>query len=263
MSWRAYSSGSRHGPFNKGFPSPYIQPTSVVAAPIAPAALPGAPYDHFDFTDNSTVFNENTGTIQAGQGDTIVRVNNKGSHSQNLIDNSGTRATYDLAQINGLNVALCTGLGVLSSNMILGLSGTGYSFACVAQHTGVSTQQAAIQWEVNRTIQQDELGSGNWEASVNSGPTVLDTGVAVTDGVWVGTVFSFDNSILFAARASGGALVTATPASFFNPAAFEDFRVGLFDGQIAEVIVWDTRLSSAELLEVLAHFDGKYGVLPF
>jgi hypothetical protein len=232
----------------------------VRGLPSAPE-LTLSPFLWYDFTDGGTVFNDTSGSNHARQGDQIKLILDKGSQGHNLLDSGGS-LTYDLDAINGLSVALSTAITAMDNNFGFAPAGTGWTFACTAKHDGASTQQKVFSWETNRQIQQDEVGSGNWEASSNSGPTVVDTAAPVVDGEWIGVYMKNDNSLNFDTRASGQAQVDSATPAFFNPGAFETFQIGVFDGQIGEVMVFDTFLDATDSQTLLDYFDAKYGTLP-
>jgi hypothetical protein len=237
----------------------------VVGASITPLPPPFVSnVQHWwDFTDAPTVFSDILGTILAGEGDPIRNVTNKGYDGQPLIEAGAAVPEYNLAFINGLNVATNVGGNALTTILGNALSVTGLTAVIVLRSQDAGGSPNPLNWDFAgdaSVMQADIAGSGNWEVIFNDTDEKDTLKLVVPDEfVWLYGAISETFSIDY--RASGGNLQSGVSGYPVTDAGLT-MNVADFIGNVAEVIIYDKKLTAAEQVELTLYLDNKYDGLP-
>lgn len=225
----------------------------------------------WDFTDQSTVFADTAGLVPITDGTIIQRVNDKGSgvgSGQPPVDlqDATSGATWHVSPGGGnpLPAAryLAGGLpGFLSQAMSGGMGGTnGMTVAGVWRvPVGFSaTNELFFLRRLANNISIEKVFS-NWaEEHQNQGTTQSNKAIVGDEWVWHYWTDGVTHG-QYRQRVSGSAEVNVVQG-YLNQAAnnvelFHDF------GEISEIVVWDTDLSTANVAEIINYFVSKYGAI--
>lgn len=235
----------------------------IVGAPV-PATLP-PPFlsglQHWwDFTDASQVFQDVGGTTPSGDADPILRVNNKGYDGQPLID-SESDLTYTEDLLPGINVGSNAGLLPLITVLNNALSTDGITVVLIVRSQDSATVNP-LKWEFSgdvSQIQADIDGSGNWEIQFDLADerdtlksVVMDELLSVYGAIKGG---SLDY------KASGGPLQSGSSGYPVTSAGLT-LTVGDLTGDIAEVLIYDFKLSVPQQAALDQRNNTKYDGLP-
>lgn len=216
----------------------------------------------FDMTDQATVFSDLGCSVPAIDGDKVGCVLNKGLEPNDLIENPvGSVPQYKLGNINSLAtfhnpVPAPNIVGTMS----LAGAAAGASAFLVGRVNDLVLNQPGVRWITEERIDANVIGSGNWEVDSNGAP--VDTLKPVVQFEWVWAYYTIDAAGNLDTQVSGGPLVSAA-STYTAPGASSTMLVGGLPGDTAEVIIYDRKLTPAEVATVIAFFDTKYGVLPF
>lgn len=225
----------------------------------------------FDFTDNSTTWQDTSATTPANaNGESIARVDNKGSASDNPIQATGAAQPTLSNNYNGdfgLLVAQFDGGDTLEVTIASGLGedAGGYSWAYVASHAATTVSDWVLGWE--STLGLAAQGGGDDVVTMYTGGSgQFNTNTLTADEIfataWVERTddtqqmyMNLDASISSQANASNG------------PADSQDLVIGginsgnaSMDGYIAEIVIWNTELVAADITEWQNYTASKYGV---
>ena len=217
----------------------------------------------WDFTDPATVFSDVAGTILAGEGDPIRNVTNKGFDGQPLIEAGAAVPEYNLAFINGLNVATNVGGNTLTTILNNALSTTGITVVIVLRSAESGGSPNPLNWSFggNDSLMQADIdGSGNWEVIFDPADE-RDTLKSVIPGEFVWFYGAIAENFFIDYRASGGNLQTGTSGYPVTDAGLT-MNVADFIGNVAEVIIYDKKLSAPEQSSLTFFLDNKYDGLP-
>ena len=218
----------------------------------------------WDFTDASTVFSDILGTILAGEGDPIRNVTNKGFDGQPLIEAGANVPEYNLAFINGLNVATNVGGNTLTTILNNALSTTGLTAVIVLRSQDAGGSPNPLNWSFggnDSLMQADIAGSGNWKIIYDPADE-RDTLKPVVEDEFIWLYGAIAENFFIDYRASGGNLQTGTSGYPVTDAGLT-MNIADFIGNVAEVIIYDKKLSAAEQSELtLIYLGKKYDNLP-
>ncbi len=217
----------------------------------------------WDFTDAATVFSDILGTILAGEGDPIRNVTNKGFDGQPLIEAGAAVPEYNLAFINGLNVATNVGGNTLTTILNNALSTTGLTAVIVLRSQDVGGSPNPLNWSFggnDSLMQADIAGSGNWEIIYDPADE-RDTLKAVVPDEFIWLYGAIAENFFIDYRASGGNLQTGTSGYPVTDAGLT-INIADFIGNVAEVIIYDKKLSAPEQSGLTQYLDKKYDDLP-
>lgn len=225
---------------------------------------PGTPFRWWDFTDGSVVFSDVAGTTPSVDGGLILRVNNKGTDNQDLID-AGSDLEFHEDVINGQSVAR----GVNQSNdemrvtMTNAFSGAGMSMAIVHRTNakkGADTseqQNTGAPAAVASFVQQGPPPVSTWELTTGLPAFVGDTLKPVIDNEW-NWAYTTHGAGGAKVQSSGSAQVTGgAPWASLSGGGLFVFAFGVVD--VAEVIFYEDELDASELTDLIAYFEEKYG----
>jgi hypothetical protein len=220
----------------------------------------------FDFTDAATVFSDVAGTIPAFFNSDIRNVTNKGTDGQPMID-AGTVPIYNTGAVNGLNVAGQAGsnFNSLGTTMLNGGNAAGMSFGIVCRRilTAVGTL-APFSWDGGSdfNLQGVTVPAIGWRHRFTTGGGFINSNRLVTANEWIwyyGTIDAVGN---YVAQVSGTAQVSGVTG--YTPVGINQaLNLAGHTGQDAENKLWDRALTPAELVQLIAYYDAKYGVMPF
>jgi hypothetical protein len=217
----------------------------------------------WDFTDPATVFSDVAGTILAGEGDPIRNVTNKGFDGQPLIEAGAAVPEYNLAFVNGLNVATNVGGNALTTILANALSTTGMTAVIVLRSQDAGGSPNPLNWSFggdDSLMQADIAGSGNWEVIYDPADE-RDTLKAVVPDEFILLYGAISENFFIDYRASGGNLQTGTSGYPVTDAGLT-INIADFIGNVAEVIIYNKKLSAAEQSGLILYGDKKYGGLP-
>ena len=235
----------------------------IVGAP-GPATLPPpfiSDLQHWwDFTDASQVFQDVGGITPSGDGDPILRVNNKGYDGQPLIDAvSQLKYTEDL--LPGINVGTNIGLLPLITVLNNALSTDGITVVLIVRSQDSATVNP-LKWEFSGDISQiqaDIDGSGNWEVQFDLADERDTVKSVVPDELL--SVYGAIKGGSLDYKASGAPLQSGSSGYPVTDAGLT-ITVGDFTGNIAEVLIYDFKLSVAQQAALEQRNNTKYGGLP-
>jgi hypothetical protein len=221
----------------------------------------------FDYTDNSQVFSDAAGTIQAIQGSECRRINDKGSNGNPIIENTAFVPEYDLTNPIGLNCAGLSGFSAEANPDVGGTTGAaGITIAAVMQRQDVGATL--------RIVYRMLGGGGNLRIEIDSIPIAAQAGWQVHFSDAGGPLFAGSETtgewlyIVATINASTGAYVIRNGTDEFTGtsiyAAFTPIQtqIGQLDGCVGEVLIWDVECDSTDLDAIEAYFNAKYGPLP-
>lgn len=235
----------------------------IVGAP-GPATLPPpfiSDLQHWwDFTDASQVFQDVGGVTPSGDTDPILRVNNKGYDGQPLID-AASQLTYTVDLLPGINVGSNAGLTPLTTILNNALSTTGATVVIILRsQDGVTVNP--LKWEFGgdvSQIQADIDGSGNWEVQFDLADERDTTKPVVTDELL--SVYGAIAGSFLDYRAAGAPLQSGTSGYPVTDAGLT-LTVGDFTGNIAEILIYDFKLSASQQAALDQRNNVKYDGLP-
>lgn len=238
----------------------------------AATLIPGVPDPQlwFDFTDASTVWEDTIRTIPATNGGLIRAIDNKGTDPNLpfLDETTGIIPTYRTGDFAGLNVAE-GGAGTVSEikgRAIGALPGAnGMAMAMVSMiNDGSQPTEHQTQWDTSggATPRLYFTTTGpNWFAghkASGTSPTILRP---VTNNEWVWLYLSSEDNN-FRSRASGSVEQVDNTGTYIQNNDNEYFKIDCARGKRAMSFAWDTALTPAQLLNLIAYFDSVFGVLP-
>jgi hypothetical protein len=235
----------------------------IVGAP-GPATLP-PPFisglQHWwDFTDASQVFQDVGGTTPSGDTDPILRVNNKGYDGQPLID-SDSDLTYTENLLPGINVGSNAGLLPLITVLNNALSTDGITVVLIVRSQDSVTSNP-LKWEFSgdvSQIQADIDGSGNWEIQFDLADERDTFKSVVTDELL--SVYGAIKGGSLDYKASGAPLQSGSSGYPVTSAGLT-ITVGDLTGDIAEVLIYDFKLSVSQQAALDQRNNTKYDGLP-
>lgn len=217
----------------------------------------------WDFTDPATVFSDILGTILAGEGDPIRNVTNKGFDGQPLIEAGAAVPEYNLAFVNGLNVATNVGGNTLTTILANALSTTGLTAVIVLRSEESGGSPNPLNWDFGGNaslMQADIAGSGNWEIIFDPADE-RDTLKSVIPGEFIWLYGAIAENFFIDYRAAGGNLQSGVSGYPVTDAGLT-MNVADFIGNVAEVIIYDKKLSAPEQASLTFFLNNKYGGLP-
>lgn len=214
----------------------------------------------WDFTDASQVFQDVGGVTPSGDTDPILRVNNKGYDGQPLID-AASQLTYTVDLIPGVNVGTNTGLLPLVTVLNNALSTDGITVVIVLRsQDGVTTNP--LKWDFGgdvSQIQADIDGSGNWEIQFDLADERDTTKPVVTDELL--SVYGAIKGGSLDYKASGTPIQSGS-SGYPVTDPLLTLTVGEFSGNIAEILIYDFKLSTSQQSDLDRRIDSKYKGLP-
>lgn len=176
---------------------------------------------------------------------------------------AAARPTYQPNVLNGFPVLRFDGSNDIVSTPSLALAGAGMAmFAVLAQRVSQAGNIRAIGWN-GTNVAKIQVGAshGNIIAAYTSGGAITGSATPMAQGAFGVCTFYFDNVRLYSyvngansanAAASGG--VTTAPCDIGGGAG------SFLDGDVAEVIVYDRVLTTAERQTVERALGAKYGI---
>lgn len=256
-------------------PNPFSQAASrpfgvqALSAGISfPGAPPGNPLIWADFTDESTLWADTAGTIPITEGAAIQRIDNKGFHTEDMLD-AGSTLEFRENILNGRSVARGPTVATIdfdAANLTLGIPAPGFSFAAVARILNAPTFDNIIDWagagNVGAAIWRTT--APNWSFAIGD-PAVSnnDIGRVATPGewVWFWGRYGLDG---FSAQLSGATGFPEPTGGSFNfiVAPPNRFNFGEQVSEIPEAIWWDVELNNTQIINLIRYFTGKYGAFP-
>jgi len=235
----------------------------IVGAP-GPATLPPpfiSDLQHWwDFTDASQVFQDVGGITPSGDGDPILRVNNKGYDGQPLID-AASQLIYTEDLLPGINVGSNAGLLPLITVLNNALSTDGITVVLIVRSQDSATVNP-LKWEFSgdvSQIQADIDGSGNWEVQFDLADERDTVKSVVPDELL--SVYGAIKGGSLDYKASGAPLQSGSSGYPVTDAGLT-ITVGDLTGNIAEVLIYDFKLSVSQQAALEQRNNTKYGGLP-
>lgn len=235
----------------------------IVGAP-GPATLPPpfiSDLQHWwDFTDASQVFQDVGGVTPSGDTDPILRVNNKGYATQPLID-AASQLTYTVDLLPGINVGSNAGLAPLTTIINSALSTDGITVVLIVRsQDGVTSNP--LKWEFGgdvSQIQADIDGSGNWEIQFDLADERDTVKSVVADELL--SVYGAIKGGSLDYKASGAPLQSGSSGYPVTSIGLT-LTVGDFTGNIAEVLIYDFKMSVSQQAALEQRNNTKYDGLP-
>ena len=217
----------------------------------------------WDFTDPATVFSDIAGTILAGEGDPIRNVTNKGFDGQPLIEAGVAVPEYNLALINGLNVATNLGGNELTTILNNALSTTGLTAVIVLRSQDPGGSPNPLNWDFGGDVsamQADIAGSGNWEVIFDVADE-KDTLKPVVPDEFIWLYGAIAENFFIDYRAAGGDLQSGVSEYPVTDAGLT-INIADFIGNVAEVMIYNKKLSAPEQDSLTYFLNKKYAGLP-
>ena len=224
---------------------------------------------HYDFTEPQTVFKNLPANQPAADGDDIRVLSNLGSDGTQLSNASGTVApTYKTGIVNGLNVARYdTTFDTLNAVITAGHTGStkGLTYAAVF-NMRLEIGAAAgpfTKWSNNFRLGRN-FGAAFHEGLAIGAGSLFSLG-AMTVGPWYLWYMALDSTATpdlwqlsgeIQQSAVAPAVIDIPPGSTF------EIEIAGVQFDVAEVGFWDGPLTAAELVDLVAYADAKYGTLP-
>lgn len=255
----------------------YVDAKYGASFPIAPPTPPFfANLQHwFDFDDPSTMFSDSAGLNQINPGEEILRIENKGSDGQPIIEASvagnNHNPLYIPDALNGFGVAHgphspanVPDLGVGNPLWLSAGAPAGIAMFLVTRKSapspGFLTNSRWTSLAVSAQIGQES--STTWRGSYSPSGTV-NTLKTIVNNEWTWHYLTVGPGGTLRIRASGAVEVTSPLVYAAVSATGGPFNIALTKGDTAELLIYDREFTPAELTTMIAYVDGKYGVMPF
>ena len=229
---------------------------------------PGSPLHWFDFNDTTTTFQDTAGTTPAtASGESVARINNKGSASDNLIQATGSAQPKLSNTFTGVLVGSFDGGDYLAATIANGLGegAGGWSAAYVAAHSTGASGDCPWSWET--TLGMAATGGAGEIVimySGNSGQVTVGTTTAdvLFSGAWVERTnntqqmyCNLDASIASQSNTSDGPADSKNLIIGGKTTSTPDML-----GYVAELVIWNTELTAGDIADWQTYTNSKYGI---
>jgi len=287
MTWQAYNSRTRHSPYSRGYPSPYIQPTNIVGAGGSGLLLPPVPsqlHAWYDFSDLNTLFQNQAGTTPVtGAGQDVAYYANKMGAAPDLVSLSASPPYPQLVAgpLGGtfaveidISLPSATGAGGgFNSNT------TGLCMAIAMRVTTLGTLPNTlfaydhISWSVDDTIPDYVINAARTHETGGGLLVLLDGGVDVATNDYIAGYYSSNPALgspagdgfRYLAPGPGAALIDALDGIILDVAA-GTITIAAFAGvwvvELLELLLYFRHLVPSEQALLATYFDTKFGALP-
>lgn len=249
----------------------------TVTAPLVKGPIPNHPVAPdklcywWDFTDPTQVFEDVAGLIPAVDGGDISYIGDKGRAGFSIAQNPSQNPTYNTAFVNGLNVAenAIAGFPIQEIDWGGGLDGTvaGITVSCAVRAEFLGSVQNF--WSMGPAVGNlfvlglDGPGSGEWEMYWGAVGNSIESGKLGVIGEWVWMYGTIDPAGNTAFRVAGGSEVAGPTSPVPNVPAGSNTSITGIKGFHGEYHIWDFEFGASDKIDLIAYYDGKYGVMPF
>lgn len=247
-----------------------INPYRFASAEFSPLDISGC-VAWFDFSDTTTMFTDTAGTTSvSADNDAIARINDKSSGGYNLTQaTAANQPAYKTSIQNSLSVARFSSDWLSSSSNFSITGSANRSVFTVASRSATGGFYCIVGWGANVTMQ---FARFNAEYSLRFTGAAKIYSTAVAQNTWAIWSVIGGGSTLgdYDAYFDDGSV--ATPSSTLNLSATINtassvLNVGasiangdLFFGDIAEILIYDSALSTSDREAVRDYLNAKWAV---